>query len=159
MNMLLGQRPVLANIDSIGWSRHFDETAWRSWLNLCAVTGGALEIAGDLTRLDESRIHRLNRTLELSDPARRVRCLDVPEGKIAYPPAVWVAQGTNDSLIALFNWTDEQAVLDVRKLATFRPDRHDNFRPVWDDHQGDIDAASVRLPGHGSVLLRKVNGA
>ena len=154
-NMLLQQRPVLPNIDGIGWSKHFDEESWRSWLNLCAVSGMALELAGDLTRLDQSRIHRLNRTLELSDPARRVWCLDVPTGKVEYPPAIWVAQGTDDSLIAVFNWKDETLAVNVERLSTVWSDWPNGFEPVWDDRPAEIGAGSIRLPAHGSVLLRK----
>ena len=49
--VLLQERPILPNIDSIGWSRHWTETEWQTWLNLAAVTGMALEVSGDLTKL------------------------------------------------------------------------------------------------------------
>nr|MBA3710284.1 hypothetical protein [Planctomycetota bacterium] len=85
-NMLLQQHPVLVNVDSIGWGPKFGETEWHSFLNLCAVTGGALEVSGDLTRVSDHRKARLSRTLALSDPRRSVRCLDLPMGRIVQPP-------------------------------------------------------------------------
>jgi len=112
--VLLQQRPCLPNIDSIGWSDAFDETAWRSWLNLAAVSGMAIEVSGDLRKLDQERLARLARTLELSDPRRRVRCLDLPRGRIEQPPALWLAVGEDGSaLVGAFNWSDEKAAVSL----------------------------------------------
>ena len=54
-NMLLQERPCLPNLDSIGWSEAFDEVTWQTWLNFAAVAGGAIEVSGDLRKLDEAR--------------------------------------------------------------------------------------------------------
>lgn len=90
--LFLQEAPCLPNIDSIGWSAAFDETCWLSWLNFCAISGGALEVSGDLRELPEARLERLSRTLALSDPDRRVRCpgLDSARGT---PPSIWIATG------------------------------------------------------------------
>ncbi|MCC6580248.1 MAG: alpha-galactosidase [Phycisphaeraceae bacterium] len=143
--MLMQERPILPNIDSIGWSRYWTQTQWQTWLNLAAVTGMAIEVSGNLTQLDDATLHRLNRTLELSDPARRVRCLDLPHGKVESPPRLWLAEGNDEAYLAIFNWSDAPATTDLPKLA-----------------EGAVDAwtgASFRpsmLPPHGSVLLRLV---
>ncbi|HUV38446.1 MAG TPA: hypothetical protein VMY39_02480 [Planctomycetota bacterium] len=153
-NMLLARRPVLPNIDSIGWSDGFDEVSWRTWLSLCAVTGAALEVSGDLTTLDDARLTRLARTLEMSDPARRVWCLDVPHGKIEHPPAVWLAEGPTDRLIALFNWSDWGGVVQLGPIADVWPDWFDAFQLVWQDEPLRMVPREIDLPAHGSVLLR-----
>jgi hypothetical protein len=141
--LLLQERPVLPNIDSIGWSRHWTPTQWQTWLNLAAVTGMAIEVSGDLTRLDDATLRRLNRTLELSDPARRVRCLDLPPGQVEAPPRLWLAEGTADAYLAIFNWTDAPAQSDPPQLAAGAVD-------AW---TGTPFQPSVLRP-HGSVLLR-----
>ena len=105
-NLLLQERPCLPNLDSIGWSEEFDETSWQTWLNFCAVAGGALEVSGDLRKLDCDRLRRLAATLKLSDPSCRVRCLDLSHETPAHPPAVWLAEGPSGTLLGLFNWTD-----------------------------------------------------
>jgi hypothetical protein len=153
-NMLLQERPCLPNLDSIGWSEEFDEAKWQTWLNLSAVAGGALEVSGDLRKLDEARLRRLARTLELSDPARRVRCLDVALGAMAYPPAVWLAEsGDGRRLLGVFNWTDEPAAVPLSHpdLAGSR----DGWRDAWGGSRKRSLPAKIKLPAHGSVLLER----
>ena len=153
-DMLLARRPVPPNIDSIGWSAGFDETAWRSWLNLCAVTGMAMEISGDLTVLDEARSERMNRTLELSDPARHVWCADLPYGEVRYPPSIWIAEGRRDDLVAVFNWTDRSRTVDLRRLTTLWPDWKRTFKSVWPEDVGRKLIDELTLHAHDSLLLR-----
>ncbi len=154
-NMLLAERPVLANVDSIGWGPKFTEVEWRTFLNLCALTGGALEIGGDLTTLDDARIARMNRTLELSDPRQRWRCLDLPEGKAELPPSLWVAEGGPRRLAGIFNWADRASAVDVSRLGALWPGRHRAMRPAYpgDPDASGLGAKRVRLPAHGSILL------
>ncbi len=151
-NMLLQERPCLPNLDSIGWSEEFNETAWRTWLNFAAVAGGALEISGDLRKLDAERLARLARTLELSDPARRVRCLDLPAGALTLPPAVWLAEGDDGRrLLGVFNWADTPATikLDHFALASLR----DGWCDPWDQGPARSLPAEIALPARGSLLL------
>lgn len=112
-NMLMQQRPILPNMDSIGVSKNWTPTQWRTWLNLAAVTGAALELGGDLTALDPATLARLNATLELSKPARRVWCADIPTGSVAAPPSLWIGQGDGETILGLFNWSDDQRRLHV----------------------------------------------
>jgi hypothetical protein len=155
-NMLLQERPCLPNLDSIGWSEEFDEVNWQTWLNFAAVAGGALEVSGDLRKLDEARLARLARTLELSDPVRRVYCLDVPPGEAAHPPALWLAEGADGSrLLGVFNWSDAPAtvMLSHPDLAALR----DGWRDPWDRRaHGCRDLpGSAELPPRGSLLLAR----
>ena len=85
----------------------------------------------------------ISRTLELSDPSRRVRCLDIPSGKVEGPPRLWLAEGANERLLAVFNWSDAPAPSDPPQLVEGAVDAWTGapFRP------------SVLRP-HGSVLLR-----
>ncbi|MCX6972613.1 MAG: hypothetical protein NTV93_21020 [Verrucomicrobia bacterium] len=110
-NLLMRRRPVFPNIDSVGWSPDFDDTAWQSWLNLCAISGAAIEISGDLAKLPPERIQRMAKTMELSDPHRLLTCPDFQRGRVHQPPAFWVAEGPSDRLLAIFNWKDEPATL------------------------------------------------
>ena len=110
-NLLMRRRPVFPNIDSVGWSPDFDDTAWQSWLNLCAISGAAIEISGDLAKLPQERIERMAKTMELSDPHRLLTCPDFQRGRVDQPPAFWVAEGPDDRLVAIFNWKDEPGTL------------------------------------------------
>jgi hypothetical protein len=147
-NMLLQDRPVLPNIDSLGVSAHLTPVEQQTWLDLGAISGAALEISGDLTKHPPAALAQLNRALELSDPDRRVRCLDVPAGAFALPPALWLAEGQADSLLALFNWSDAEATLSL-------PARF-HGRAATDVNTNETQAlgADQRLPAHGSRLLR-----
>ena len=153
-NMLLQQRPVLANVDSIGWSPTFNETEWKSFLNLCAIGGGALEVGGDLTKLDDNRTWRLARTLDLSDPSRRVWCLDLPAGAIDLPPAIWVAEGRRDKLIGIFNWSDRDGTMRLDSLDRLWPGWRRKARLVWPDETLKITSAGVALAAHESAVFR-----
>ncbi|HUV38981.1 MAG TPA: hypothetical protein VMY39_05175, partial [Planctomycetota bacterium] len=153
-HMLLAQRPVLQNIDSVGHSDGFDERQWRTWLNLCTVSGSALEVSGDLTTLDERRCARLNRVLELSDPARRVWCLDVPPEKITHAPTLWLAEGPRDRIVGVFNWTDGPCNVHFGPLTEVWPDWYDAMDLVWDDERLHLNPEEVDLEAHASVLLR-----
>lgn len=119
--VLLGEPTALPNIDSIGWSDRFDDTQWESWLTLCAVTGMAVELSGDLRKLSPARLARLARTLELSQPGRRLTCLDLPAGPIQRPPALWLATTPANALLAVINWDDQTAAiaLDHPRLAPY----------------------------------------
>lgn len=152
-NMLLTEKPVLANVDSIGWGPKFTDVEWPTFLNLCALTGGTVEIGGDLTTLDDAKIARMNRTLELSNPTLRFRCLDVPEGKIVDPPALWVAERPGTRLAGIFNWADRSRAVDVSRLSALWPDWRRAMKPAY---PGDVLCAhgrAVKLPAHGSILL------
>lgn len=152
-NMLLQQRPCLPNIDSIGWSEEFDETRWDTFLNLCAIAGGAIEISGDLRKLDASRLARLEKGLELSDPLRRVRCLDLTIGRMTEPPSLWLSQGEHDKRLAVFNWSNSPATirLDHAELASWRGP----IRDPWTGrllHKAGLPK-TLRLRGQESRLL------
>jgi len=113
-NMLVQQRPCLPNPDSIGWSENSDETGWQTWLNFAAVFGGAIEVSGDLRKLDANRLARLERTLELSDPARRVHCLDLSSGACDLPPSLWLAEAQDGHrMLGIFNWSDKEVTVDL----------------------------------------------
>ena len=153
-NLLLTEKPVIANVDSIGWGPKFKGAEWPTFLNLCAITGGTLEIGGDLTQLDDAKIARMNRTLELSNPALVGRCLDAPEGKIENPPSLWVAQAKGKRLAGIFNWTDRARAVDVQRLAKLWPD----WRRMKPAYAGDTLRAAghtVRLAAHASIVLER----
>jgi hypothetical protein len=147
-NLLMRRRPVFPNIDSVGWSPDFDDTAWQSWLNLCAISGAAIEISGDLAKLPPERIRRMAKTMELSDPKRLLTCPDFQRGPIAHPPAFWVAEGPNDRLIAIFNWKDEPATLacPLTRSDTSATD-------AWSGKKVTAPQ-SINLAPHESVLWR-----
>jgi hypothetical protein len=153
-DMLLQERSCLPNLDSIGWSEEFDETTWETWLNFTAVAGGALEVSGDLRKLDARRLARLARTLELSDPARRVRCLDIPMDSLALPPALWLAEGADGSrVLGLFNWADTPVELRLDRPAL--AELHGEWHDPWTGRS--VSAAAlptvVHLQAHESLLL------
>jgi len=106
-NLFIQRWPVLPNIDSVGWGPQFDEAAWLTWLNICAVSGMAMEVSGDLPKLPQERLRLLSRVMELSDPARRLTMRDIPSGEFDHPPSIWWASGERETLVAHFNWTDE----------------------------------------------------
>jgi hypothetical protein len=146
--MFMPEAPCLPNLDSVGWSRHFDETEWLTWLQFAAVSGGALEVSGDLRRLPEERLKRLAKTLELSDPSRRLFTPGL-EWIRGMPPPVWVAEGADEALIGVFNWGEEAAEV---ALGTWIPDRIGvEVREVWDGRDERLPAV-LRLPAHGSRL-------
>ncbi len=152
-NMLLQERGCLPNLDSIGWSAAFDETTWQTWLNFTAVAGGALEVSGDLRKLDAARLARLARTLTLSDPARRVRCLDLPTGALVLPPALWLAEGDDGArLLGVFNWADAPAEINLGV-----PELADSGRSVRDAWTGAARPGGLppvlALPPHASALF------
>ncbi|MBA3710316.1 MAG: hypothetical protein H0W83_16020, partial [Planctomycetes bacterium] len=126
---------------------------WHSFLNLCAVTGGALEVSGDLTRVSDHRKARLSRTLALSDPRRSVRCLDLPMGRIVQPPSVWIAEGRTDALVGIFNWSDQAAEVPLQALRA-AVGSLTTLEPAWPD-QSRPRGSTIALPAHGSVLLRR----
>lgn len=142
--MFLQEAPCLPNIDSIGWSRNFTEVEWETWLNFCAVAGGALEVSGDLRKLPEARLERLARTLELSDPSRTVRCPGLGECW-RRPPFVWVAQGDGSSLLGVFNWEDE-----ARDIAIDSAVPEAVGMPVEDAWDG----SESTLPAHVALVPR-----
>ena len=147
-NLLMRRRPVFPNIDSVGWSPDFDDTAWQSWLNLCAISGAAIEISGDLAKLPQERIERMAKTMELSDPHRLLTCPDFQRGRVDQPPAFWVAEGPSDRLLAIFNWKDEPATLacPLTQSGTRATD-------VWTGNPVG-KPQSITLAPHESVLWR-----
>jgi len=147
--LLLQEPPCLPNIDSIGWSRHFDETAWETWLSFCAVSSAALELSGDLRKLSVARLRRLARTLEFSDPARTVRCPGVRTATGGQPPAVWLAEGADATLVGAFNWTEQPLRVELVQALTELPTKQ-----VTDAWTGEPDRlpAIVDLPPRGSRL-------
>ena len=150
--MLQHEHPVLPNIDSIGWSSIFSPTQWQTFLALCAVTGGTLEIAGDLATLEDERIDMMNRCLNLTDPLRATRVLDIPRGKLSNPPAYWLSQAPRRGcLAAVFNWTDRPAKLSTTPLDAALPGWR-KLRPAWET-QAKITRSSIRLPAQASLLI------
>jgi hypothetical protein len=113
--LLLQESPSLPNVDSIGWSKHFNETSWITWLNFCAVSGGALEVSGELRKLTEDRLARLSRILDLSDPDRIVYTPGLGEMQGRTPP-LWVAKGAKETLVGVFNWTEKPCAIDLAAM-------------------------------------------
>jgi len=148
-NMLLQERPVLPNIDSVGVAKHLTSVQQQTWLNLCAITGAALEVSGDLTRHEPDTLKRLSKTLALSDPLRQVRCLDIPTGAVTYPPSVWLAQGESGKMLALFNWTDESSAMTLPHGINRK-----DLRDAWT--KKPVSESALVLPPHGSGLFRIV---
>lgn len=113
-NMLLQERPCLPNMDSIGWSVKCDENGWKTWLNLSAVNGGAIELSGDLRKLDANRLAALAKTLELSAPSRKVRCLDFKTNAMEQPPSLWLSEdGNGGIMLGIFNWSDNELSISL----------------------------------------------
>lgn len=158
MNMLLRQRPVIPNIDSIGFTEKFStekfsREEWLSFLSLCAVTGNTVEIAGDLTRLDNDKIWFMNRCLELSDNRSTLKCIDIPKDRIESPPSLWVSErDKNTRLIAIINWMDKAAAIDTILLDKACSNWKKKLKTVWENN-AKFKKDSVILPAHGSVLL------
>lgn len=148
-NLFLQERPCLPNIDSIGWSASFDETSWRTWLNLVAVSGAGLEVSGDLRKLSEERLRLLARTLELSDPNRRVWCPDLVTLAPSQPPALWRAEDKDGLLLGVFNWNDSNAVLETHDLLLGTDPA--SIRDAWTGESATV-AGPVTLKSHESRL-------
>ena len=145
-NILLQQRPVLPNIDSVGVAKGLNAVQQQTWLNLCAITGAALEVSGDLTLHDAATLSRLNQTLQLSDPLRRVRCFDVPQGTVSHPPAIWLSEGVSGKMLALFNWSDVPVTTQVP--TSIIPG---DWRDAWTGKP--VVLSSLLLSPHGSALF------
>ena len=154
-NLLFGDWAMRPNVDGIGWCPAFDEEAWRSYLALSAISGGALEISGDLARLPRERDALLNRCLVLSRPGRRLRCLDLPPGQVEAPPSLWVSsRGRDVQLAAIFNWDDQPCRVDTRRLDAACPGWRRSMRPVWES-TARVRRGGVELPARGSLLLER----
>ncbi len=146
--MFMPESPCLPNVDSIGWSRFFDEEGWKTWLNFAAVSGGALEVSGDLRVLPEERLRRLARAMEVSNPERKVYCPGLGDWE-GEPPAVWIAEGGSEGLIGVFNWREEVAEIALGALI---PERvGSQVTGVWEERLETLPPV-VRLPSRGSQL-------
>jgi hypothetical protein len=152
-NLLLNDRFCLPNIDSVGWSDKLDEPAWNAWLNLCAVTGMALEIAGDLRKLPDWRLTKMSRTIAFSNPLRHLRFLDLEPAYAATPPSVMYAEDPGDeSLLALFNWNEnEEALID---LSGYPVIASGEWRDAWNGEPAQtIQSSPVRLKPRESKMF------
>ena len=147
-NLLMRRRPVFPNIDSVGWSPEFDETAWLSWLNLCAISGAAIEISGDLAKLSPERLRLMAKTMDLSDPLRLLTCPDFQRGRMDQPPAFWIAEGPNDRLFAVFNWKDEPSKLSCPVSLSAK-----KITCAW-TNKPIVSSEFITLAPHESVLWR-----
>jgi hypothetical protein len=153
-NMLLREHPTIPNIDSIGWAKDFTPDQWLSFLSLCAVSGGTMEISGDLTQLDDEKIQRMNQCLELCELWGTVRCLDVPTGKVGLPPSLWVSQTSRGiRLAAIINWAGEPRTIDSTPLDELNPSWRRSMRPAWPS-RASVQSSSVKLPPYASMLVR-----
>ena len=146
--MFLQEAPCLPNIDSVGWSKNFTDVEWESWLDFCAISGGALEVSGDLRVLPEVRLKQMARTLELSDPERVVRSPGLGSCQKS-PPPVWLAQGAEASLAGVFNWEDEERVIDI---ASALPEHAGAIAADALDGSSCPIPARVKLAPHASKL-------
>lgn len=129
-NLLLSPGPAIPNMDSVGFSRHIGDPGWQTWLNLLAVSGGAVEVSGDLRSLSPERLRRCARVIELSDPDRLVQCPDLTTVAPGEPPSLWLATGRGDLLLGVFNFRDVPATIDLAPARTriepvFRRDPRD----------------------------------
>ncbi len=149
--VLLQQSPCLPNADSLGWSEKFNDKQWQAWLNLAAVSGMALEISGDLRKLDDSRLQKLNHALELSRPESRLRVLDLPRGEIKHPPAIWFSENNDrGDLLALFNWEES-----TREIALDNFDLTKGWIDAWTAKT--VGTSRVRLaPGESRLIIHRV---
>ena len=154
-NLLYGDWSARPNVDGIGWCKEFDEEAWRSYLALSAISGGTLEISGDLAQLPRERDALLNRCLDLSRPGRRLRCLDLPRGRVQAPPSLWVSEhGRRTELAAIFNWDNRRRRVDTRPLDAACPGWRKAMRPAWES-AATLRSGHVELPARGSLLLER----
>lgn len=151
-NILMPERPVFPNIDSIGLSKRLSEREWKSWLNLCAITGYALEVSGDLTMLNEKQLKHLGRTLEISSPTRKFKCVDVPYGQIENPPSLWLAKEKKGLLVAIFNWGETACRISSRHYP-IRDLLYGRTSAVSAFDGKVLNLASATVPPHGSLLL------
>jgi hypothetical protein len=150
-NLFNTHRASLPNLDSIGWSKQFDETAWRSWLNLSAVTGSCLEVSNDLRQLPEDRLALMGKAMSLSDPNRLVSCPDLLSTRAGDPPALWLAEGASDALLGVFNFGDAEAEIDLRRAIVRKP--LGTATDVWTNERVTL-GTSLKLGGRDSRLLR-----
>ncbi len=153
-NMLLREHPIVPNIDAIGWAPDFTMDQWLSFLALCAISGGTVEIGGDLGQLDDEKVLRMNQCLEMCDLSSRVRCLDVPGGKIGLPPAVWVSEKAGKvRMAAIINWADRARMIGTAALDQCCSDWR-SMTKVWPS-AARVRAKGVELPAYGSLLVRR----
>ena len=75
----------------------------------------AIELSGDLRKASEANLGRMAKTLELSDPNRGFRCLEVKQDQVERIATLWL--GDDNKLAAVFNWTDKTQSIDVNLLA------------------------------------------
>jgi hypothetical protein len=147
---LLQQAPCLPNADSLGWSERFSEKQWQAWRNLAAVSGMALEVSGDLRKLDAGRLGKLNRALELSRPESRLRILDMPTAEIGDPPGIWFSQNSRrGDLLGLFNWGEENAEFPLGELGLAS-----EWADAWTGEEAGKEALAL-APGDSRLLARR----
>lgn len=151
-NILMPERPVFPNVDSVGFSKNFKKNEWMVWLTLCAITGYAVEVSGDLTKLNREQIRLIRKTLEVSNLHRKFRCLDLPYREFDNPPSLWVAEEREKYLIAIFNWGETalkiSSLKNVLKEIQYRPKT-----AISVFEKAPLDLSSKTISPHSSILF------
>lgn len=142
-------KTAIPNADSIGWSEKLSEENWRTWLNICAVSGMALEVSCDLRKVPTERLKVMNKALEYSNPDNVLSFLDFEPHAENQAPSFWLSEGQETSLLGIFNWNSEPA--------KFSPAEHAPEPSGWTDaftgESVDINQ-TIQLPPCGSILLQ-----
>ena len=104
--------------------------------------------------VDDEKVLRMNQCLEMCDLSSRVRCLDVPGGKIGLPPAVWVSEKAGKvRMAAIINWADRARMIGTAALDQCCSDWR-SMTKVWPS-AARVRAKGVELPAYGSLLVRR----
>lgn len=152
--MIMPENTVIANIDSIGWSDRFSLQEWKTWLDICAVSGACIELSGDLRKLPDEKHKLLSETLQLCDLRARIYLPDLSTATRLAPPPLWISESEKHFLVGFFNWHEnEKRIAPLAKLAS----ADTSFSKLdWSPARcgEDFNKEEHMLPPKGSLLLK-----
>ncbi|MBN2309542.1 MAG: alpha-galactosidase [Candidatus Hydrogenedentes bacterium] len=130
-----------------GWmcGREFNKAEARTYALLIHCTGGDVVLGDSLARLNPAGIEMLRRILTPRSAAAVPVDLFESEQDL---PRIWISKGADDTLVALFNWSDKTA------HTPFEPERYGLAGTPRDFWTGQpVVALPGRMPRRSSIGL------
>ena len=116
----------------------------RTWLTMVRLTGGQVNLADSISRLNTYGIDLL---AKLFPPLTgQPQALDLFENN---PPRMWLNRSDTESWLGLFNWSDEPRPIELPTGLELPQQAVD----WWTDQPVRLTPQTI-LPPHGSVLVR-----